>query len=64
MDPRTIIDYAHDGQANELRDALYSSIADKVSAHIEAKKQEVAHTLFNQIQDPLATAEDAPVENA
>lgn len=65
MDPRQIIDYAAGGQANEFRDALYASIHDKVSAHIEAKKQEIASTLISQPeQEAEASVEDTPVENA
>ena len=46
IDARTIIDYAQDGNGVEFRNALYSAIHDKVSAHIETKKQEVAQTLI------------------
>ena len=45
--PRNIIDYAEDGNASELRNALYASIHDKVAAHIEAKKQEIAKNLID-----------------
>jgi len=46
MDTRKLIDYAQDGNGVEFRDALYSAIHDKVSAHIEAAKQAVATNLF------------------
>lgn len=58
MDTRTIIDYAQDGNGVEFRNALYSAIHDKVSAHIEAKKQEVAQSLIAPQQ-----TQDAEVEN-
>ena len=61
---KTIIDYAQNEQGAEVRDALYSAIHDKVMAHIEAKKQEVAQSFFNQAHDPMAMVQDTPVENA
>jgi len=43
---RSIIDYAMDDNGTEFRKALYASIHDKVTAHIEAKKQEIAQNLL------------------
>ena len=43
---RAIIDYAYDDNAKEMRDALYSAIHDKVTAHIDAHKKEIAQTLI------------------
>ena len=54
---KAIIDYAYNDQGAEMRDALYSSIQDKVMAHIEAKKQEIAQNL-------IFRPEETPVENA
>ena len=51
MDTRQIIDYAQDGNAVEFRDALYSAIHDKVTAHIEAAKQVVAQNLVAQPEE-------------
>lgn len=50
---RQIVDYALDDNGREMRDALYSSIYDKVMAHIETKKQEIAQSLItpNEEQD-------------
>lgn len=48
---RAIIDYAYDDQGKEVRDALYSAIQDKVLAHIEAKKQEIAGNLIKQPEE-------------
>jgi hypothetical protein len=49
---RTIIDYAQNEQGAEMRDALYSAIHDKVMAHIETKKQEIAQNLIApRVQD-------------
>jgi hypothetical protein len=56
---RAIIDYAEDGNATEMRDALYSAIQNKVMAHIETHKEQLAKTLFNQPQD--AEVEDTEV---
>ena len=44
---RTIIDYAYDDNAKEMRDALYSAIHDKVTAHIEAHKKDIAQNLIS-----------------
>jgi hypothetical protein len=51
-DPRKIIDYAMDGEASKMRDELYSTIYDKVNAHIEVKKQEIARGLVGQYEEP------------
>ena len=56
---RAIVDYAEDGKATEMRDALYSAIQDKVMAHIDNHKQQLAKTLFNQSQN--AEVEDTAV---
>jgi len=43
---RNIIDYAYNDNGYEFRKELYSAIHDKVSAHIESKKQEIAQGLI------------------
>ena len=48
---RQIIDFAQDDNGVEFRNALYSAIHDKVTDHIEAKKQEIAHNLIAPQQD-------------
>ena len=45
---RAIVDYAEDGNATEMRDALYSAIQDRVMSHIEAHKQELAKNLLSK----------------
>jgi hypothetical protein len=45
---KNLIDYASQDNGTDFRDALYSAIHDKVSAHIEAKKQEIASGLMGQ----------------
>jgi hypothetical protein len=61
MDTRQIVDYADEDKAKEMRDAFYSALQDKVMAHIEAKKMEVAQNMFQSQPDPMATAVDEPV---
>jgi hypothetical protein len=64
MDAKQLIDYAYQDNGVEFRNALYSSIHDKVTAHIEAKKQEVAQSLIGQPQEPSqAMAQDTEIEN-
>lgn len=48
---RNIIDFADEGNASEFRNALYATIHDKVTAHIEAKKQEIAQSLITPRQE-------------
>jgi hypothetical protein len=57
---RNIIDYAMDDDGVKFREALYASIHDKVSAHVEAKKQEMAQNLIA----PEATVEDQNSEES
>jgi hypothetical protein len=52
LDARKIIDFAAEDNAKEMRESLYASIYDRVTSHIEAKKQEVASTLLGM---PLST---------
>jgi hypothetical protein len=67
METKNIIDYAMDGNGAEFRNALYASIHDKVSAHIETKKQEIAQNLINpaSVETEVETEqqEETPVEN-
>lgn len=53
---RAIIDYASQENGTGVRDALYAGIYDKISAHIENKKQEVAlNMLVKQEEDDEST---------
>ena len=60
---RMVVDYTENDNGAGARDALYNAINDKVMAHIEAKKQEVARNLVAQHdQSPnLSTSEDSAV---
>jgi len=65
---RAIIDFAYDDNGKEMRDALYSAIHDKVMAHIDSHKKEIAQTLVAPetrmaLQDQPEQSE-TPVENA
>jgi hypothetical protein len=62
MDTKNIIDYAMDDNGVEFRNSLYASIHDKVSAAIEAKKQEVAHGLINTTNE-IESEEDIETED-
>ena len=64
MDTKQLIDYAYQDNGVEFRNALYSAIHDRVSAHIEAKKQDVAQNLIGQSEAPQATAQDSAIENS
>jgi hypothetical protein len=48
---RAIIDYATQDNATGMRDAMYAALQDRVMAHIEAKKQEVALNLISNPEE-------------
>ena len=58
---RAIVDYAYNDEGAQAREALYASIQDKVMAHIEAQKQEIAQGLLNQERDAMETAQDTAI---
>jgi hypothetical protein len=58
---RNIIDLADEGDAKNMRDALYAAIQDRVMAHIDSHKQSIAKTLIAPEESEDST--DA-VENA
>ena len=63
---RQIIDYAHEDNGVEFRNALYASIHDKLTVHIDAKKQEIAQNLISpEVEDENEQEEqqDTEVEN-
>ena len=67
---KQIIDYAMDDNGSEFRSALYASIHDKVTAHIEAKKQEIAGNLLglndeqSEEQEELAMEEEVELDES
>ena len=48
---RQIIDYAQNDNGVEFRNALYSTIHDKVTTHLAAAKQAVAQHLIGQDEE-------------
>jgi hypothetical protein len=58
---RNIVDLADEGDAKNMRDALYAAIQDRVMAHIDSHKQSIAKTLIAPEESEDST--DA-VENA
>jgi hypothetical protein len=62
-DTRKLIDFAHDQNGSEFRDALYSAIHDKVTAHIDAKRAEIAQTLITQQEEEVEYDEDDEYES-
>lgn len=60
---RTIVDYAEQDNAKEMRDAFYNELQNKVMAHIEDQKIRVAQSMFNSSEqpDPMATVEDEAI---
>jgi len=59
---RAIVDYAYNDNAKDMRDALYSDIQNRVMAHLDAQKQQIAQNILKPAEDPLATAQDIAVE--
>lgn len=57
---RTIVDYAEQDNAKDMRDAFYAELQNRVMAHIEDKKIEVAQNMFKQ-HDPMASVEDEAI---
>ena len=64
METKSIIDYAMDDNGVEFRNTLYSSIQDKVNAHIEAKKVEIAQGLIAQPEEETESEEEETGENS
>jgi hypothetical protein len=57
-DTRKLIDFAYEENGSEFRDALYSAIHDKVTAHIDAKRAEIAQTLITQQEEEVEYDEE------
>ena len=56
---KNLIDYAYQDNGTDFRAELYAAIHDKVAAHIEAKKQEIASGLMGQQSEEVELEEDA-----
>lgn len=61
---RAIVDFAYDENGKEFRDALYSAIHDRVSAHIDLKKQEIARNLIAQPEEQREPEATDQIETA
>lgn len=61
---RKLIDYAQEDEGSKFRDELYAALHDRISAHIDAKKQSVAQSLISQepAQEDVAEQKDTPAE--
>lgn len=59
---KSIIDYAMDEDGVQFRNALYASIQDKVTAHIEAAKQSLAKNLITPQEVSYEESEDEESE--
>jgi hypothetical protein len=61
---RQIIDYAQNDNGVEFRNALYTTIHDKVTTHLAAAKQAVAQNLISQDEEEEQYDEgDEEIEN-
>lgn len=58
-DTRQIIDFAADDNGAEMRSALYASIHDRVTQHLDNYKQELAKTMFTGQPDGATESEVA-----
>ena len=55
---RQIVDYAEEDNAMEMRNAFYNELQNKIMAHIENKKIEVAQSMFNQPEQETVADEE------
>lgn len=63
-DTRKLIDFAYEENGSEFRDALYSAIHDKVTAHIDAKRAEIAQSLITQQEEEVEYEDDENLDEA
>jgi len=61
---KAIVDYAEDGNAVEVRNALYNAIQDRIMDHLDAEKQRIAKSMFNTQQEPQQSTETEVVIGA
>ena len=48
---KAIVDYAENDEGKEMRDAFYSELQNRVMAHIENQKIQVAQNMFNKPEE-------------
>jgi hypothetical protein len=59
---KNLIDYASQDNGTEFRAELYAAIHDKVSAHINSKKQEIASGLMGQQSEEVESLDEISAE--
>ena len=59
---RNLIDYASQDNGTEFRNELYAAIHDKVSDHINSKKQEIASGLMGQQSEEYESLDEISAE--
>jgi hypothetical protein len=55
---RQIIDYAAEDDGTKMREALYNDIANRVNAHMDSYKQEIAKNLIAPAEQEEVSAEE------
>lgn len=56
---KNLIDYAYQDNGTDFRKELYSAIHDKVAAHIESKKQEIASGYMGKQEESVEELDEA-----
>ena len=59
---RQIIDFSARDEGSEARQAFYAALHDKVTAHIEAHKKDIAQNLISPESRMAIQATDTPTE--
>ena len=59
---RAIVDYAEQDNAKDMRDAFYSELQNRVMAHIENQKIQVAQNMFNKSEEEVSSDEEETTE--
>jgi hypothetical protein len=55
---RAIVDYAEQDDAKDMRDAFYAELQNRVMAHIEDQKIQVAQNMFNKPEEITSDEEE------
>jgi len=59
---KNLIDYAYQDNGTDFRKELYSAIHDKVAAHIESKKQEIASGYMGKQEESVEELDENSTE--
>ena len=57
-----IVKYSISGDGARVKEAIHGVLADKVMKHLEAKKAEVAQSMFNPVSNTEQETQPAAVE--